>query len=244
MKREREIVLGLRAGLAVFAKRREHIQRIGYAREVRGEISELVAWAAKKRLPCDELAPRDLERIADSDHHEGLVVAARPRAWTSSKELADLLVAKKGTAIALDRVRNPYNVGAIARTAAFFGVDALLLAAELAPQAVRVAEGGVEHMALARTTDIADTLARLRQRGVRVVGADVRGAPRAIDLGATRPIVLVLGHEREGVAERVRAQCDALVRIEGSGAVESLNVGVAAGILIASMARAGYHRAS
>ncbi|HEY8076280.1 MAG TPA: RNA methyltransferase [Labilithrix sp.] len=233
---EREIVYGLRATLAVFAKRPDDILRVGYAREVRGEAAELVAWASKRRVPCDELTTRDLDRVADSSHHEGLVVMARRRAWTTSKALGDLLAQKKGSAIALDRVRNPYNVGAIVRTAAFFGVDALLVASELAPQAVRVAEGGAEHMALARTTDLVDTLARLRQRGVRVVGADVRGSADAGEL-RERPVVLVLGHEREGVADRVRAQCDALVRIEGTGAVESLNVGVAAGILIASMTR-------
>ncbi len=234
MKADREIVFGLRAGLAVFAKRRDDVLRVGYAREVRGEAAELLAWAAKRRVPCDEMTERDLERVADSSHHEGLVVMARPRAWISPKELGERLASEKGTALALDRVRNPYNVGAILRSAAFFGVGSLVLASELAPQAVRVAEGGVEHMTLARTTDLADTLARLRQRGVRVVGADVRGAADAGDLRA-RPVVLVLGHEREGVAERVRAQCDALVRIDGTGAIESLNVGVAAGILIASM---------
>jgi TrmH RNA methyltransferase len=232
-----EITFGLRAGLAVFAKRPDDVQRIGYARDVHGEIVSLAEWAARRRVPCDELAPRDLDRIADSAHHEGLVVAARPRVWTMPKALAERLVASRGTAIALDRVRNPYNVGAVVRSAAFFGVDALLQP-DLAAQAVRVAEGGAEHLVLARTTDLADTLGRLRARGVRVVGADVRGSAGAASLAralAARPIVLVLGHEREGVGERVRAQCDVLVRIDGSGAVESLNVAVAGGILIASM---------
>jgi TrmH RNA methyltransferase len=230
MKPDREIVFGLRAGLAVFAKRRDDILRIGYAREVKGEVAELVAWAGR-RVPCDELTARDLERVADSSHHEGLVVATKPRVWTTPKDLAERL---RGTAIALDRVRNPYNIGAILRSAAFFGVDAAILG-ELAPAAIRVAEGGAEHLSLVRTTDLADTLGRLRAKGARVVGADVRGEKPSIDLAKTRPLVMVLGHEREGVGERIRAQCDAMVRIDGSGAVESLNVAVAAGILISSM---------
>ncbi len=237
----REIVFGLRACQAVFAKRRDDIQRVGFAREVKGEIAELLAWASR-RVPCDEMTTRDLDRVADSTHHEGLVLAARPRTWKTPKDLSELLVSRRGTAIALDRVRNPYNIGAILRSAAFFGIDAALVGAQaphpdLSAAAVRVAEGGAEHLTLARTTDLADTLGRLRTRGVRVVGADVRGERAALDLATTRPLVLVLGHEREGVGERVRAQCDALVRIEGSGAVESLNVAVAAGIRVAAMTR-------
>ncbi len=184
----------------------------------------------------------ELDRIAESTHHEGLCVAVRPRRWLSTTELADVLVREKGTALALDRVRNPYNIGAILRSAAFFGVDAVLLGTPaphpgLAPTAVRVAEGGAEHVPLARTTDLADTLARLRTRGVRVVGADGSATTGAAGFGFGRPTILVVGNEREGLGERVRAQCDAVVAVRGAGSVESLNVAVAAGVLIAEMTR-------
>jgi len=149
-------------------------------------------------------------------------------------------VRTKGTCIALDRVRNPYNVGAVLRSAAFFGVDAALLGAPaphpgLPPLAVRVAEGGAEHVALARTTDLADTLARLRAKGVHVVGTDGHAETSALRHTFARPAVLVMGNEREGLGERIRAQCDAVVAIRGAGAVESLNVAVAAGVLISRM---------
>ena len=156
--------------------------------------------------------------------------------------MASLLVDRKGVAIALDRVRNPYNVGAILRSAAFFGLDAVLLGTPapdpgLAPMAVRVAEGGAENVALARTTDLADTLSRLRARGVAIVGADGRADRSAIGFPFKRPAMLVMGNEREGLGDRVRAQCDAIVSIPGTGAVESLNVAVATGVLIAEMVR-------
>ncbi|MFT3766572.1 MAG: RNA methyltransferase [Minicystis sp.] len=237
-----EIVYGLRAGLAVLARRRDDILRVGYGRDAHRDVADLQRWAASRRVPCDELPDSDLERLAQSTHHEGLVIAARPRRWTSPAELADALLRNSGAAVALDRVRNPYNIGAILRSAAFFGVDAALLGAPaphpaLAPDAVRVAEGGAEHLALTRTTDLADTLARLRARGVRVVGADGAAPSRAIGFSFARPAILVLGHEREGMSDRVRAQCDAIVAIPGTGAVESLNVAVAAGVLIAELMR-------
>jgi TrmH RNA methyltransferase len=236
-------VHGLRAGLAVFTRRPDDVVRVSYVREVRSEVAALARWAASKSVPCREVTGGELDRVAGSGHHEGLVVEARARAWLPAGDLADLLVRARGTAIALDRVRNPYNVGAVLRSAAFFGVDAALLGTPaphpgLAPLAVRVAEGGAEHVRLARTTDLADTLARLRSRGVRVVGADGHATTDALGHPYARPVVLVVGNEREGLADRVRAQCDEVVAIRGTGTIESLNVAVATSVLIAEMTRA------
>jgi RNA methyltransferase, TrmH family len=237
-----EIVHGLRAGLAVFARRRDEIVRIGCSRAVRHELAELTRWAASHHVPRAEMSDPELDRLAQSTHHEGLCVVTRPRRWLSTSQLSDALTRDGGAALALDRVRNPYNVGAMIRTAAFFGVDAALLGAPaphpgLAPIAVRVAEGGVEHLKLARTTDLADTLARLRARGVRVIGAESRATTDARGFAFARPTLLVMGNEREGLSARIRAQCDALVAVRGAGAVESLNVAVAAAVILAEMVR-------
>ncbi|HEX3345562.1 MAG TPA: RNA methyltransferase, partial [Polyangiaceae bacterium] len=237
-----ETTHGLRAGIAVVARRPDDVLRVAFTREVRGELGDVVRACAARRIPCEEASGAELERIAESAQHEGLCVSARARRWLSTGELADVVAGGKGTALALDRVRNPYNVGAILRSAAFFGVDAMLLGTPaphpgLAPTAVRVAEGGAEHVRLARTTDLADTLARLRGRGVRVVGADGGATTGAAGFSFGRPVVLVVGNEREGLGERVRAQCDAVVGVRGTGSIESLNVAVASGVLVAEMTR-------
>jgi TrmH RNA methyltransferase len=237
-----ELTVGLRAGLALFAARPDDVLRIAYTRAVRGEIGDLVRTAAAQHLPCDEMSEAEIERFAESNQNEGLCIAARPRKWASMQDLAEQLVRARGVAIALDRVRNPYNVGAIVRSAAFFGIDALLLGAPaphpgLAPTAVRVAEGGADLLRLARTTDLADTLARLAGRGIQVVGADMRGPLDARSYAFARPVVIVLGNEREGLDSRVRAQCGAFVSIRGTGRLESLNVAVAAGVLFAAATR-------
>jgi TrmH RNA methyltransferase len=237
-----ELVQGLRAGLAVLARRPNAILRVAYAHAVRQEVTELSRWAMRESVPCAEMSDAELDRFAESSHHEGLCVVTRPRLWAAARELADALAKSGGAAVALDRVRNPYNVGAILRSAAFFGLEGALFGAqaphpELAPTAVRVAEGGVEYLALSRTTDLADTLSRLRQRGVRVVGADGHAKTAAAGFAFGRPVVLVLGNEREGLGDRVRAQCDAIVAVRGGGRVESLNVAVAAGVLLAEMVR-------
>jgi TrmH RNA methyltransferase len=180
--------------------------------------------------------------MVESTHHEGLVVVTRPRHWTAPKELADTMAKRRGVAIALDRVRNPHNVGAILRSAAFFGLDGVLLGTPaphpgLPPAAVRVAEGGAERLLLSRTTDLAETLARLRVSGVSVVGTDARAGIPADQFAFERPLMLVLGNEREGLGDRIRARCDALIAIRGAGSVDSLNVAVAAGVLMGFAAR-------
>jgi TrmH RNA methyltransferase len=236
-------VQGLRAGLAVFEARRDDVLRVAFSRAVRDEVGALARWAASNDVRCGEASDAELDRIAGSSHHEGLCVLARPRRWLGTGELAELLVRMRGTCVALDRVRNPYNVGAVLRSAAFFGVNAVLLGTPaphpgLPATAVRVAEGGAERVAMSRTTDLADTLARLRARGVRVVGTDGHATVSALEHRYERPSMLVMGNEREGLGDRIRAQCDAVVAIRGSGAIESLNVAVAAGVLISRMVQA------
>jgi TrmH RNA methyltransferase len=216
------------------------VQRVAFAPAVEAELR--AALAPGSPFLVARASETELARLSGSTHHEGLCVLARPRRWSPASELCEHLLARRGVAIALDRVRNPYNVGAILRTAAFFGVEAALFGAiaphpALAPDAVRVAEGGVESLRLSRTTDLAETLGRLAERGVTVLGADGASSTSVFRERFARPTVLVMGHEREGLSPRVRARCHAIVSIPGSGSVESLNVAVAAGVLISELVR-------
>jgi TrmH RNA methyltransferase len=240
-----EIVYGLRAALALLETRPGSIREVFVAPEARDEARPLLMRIRASR----ELPDRELERLAQSSHHEGVVVRTDPRRWTSGKELRALFDprnrgrdARPPVGIALDRVRNPYNVGAILRSAAFFGVDVAILGAPaphpaLAPDAVRVAEGGAERLSLSRTTDLAETLAQLRSVGVHVYGAENDGAQDVTRYAIQRPAVLVVGHEREGISPRVREQCEAMLAIRGTGAIQSLNVSIAASLLVHELVR-------
>jgi TrmH RNA methyltransferase len=232
----------------VLAKRPASIREVLVSADQR-EIARPLVQYAKDR--ARELPDRELERIAETSHHEGIVLRTAPRRWASGKELRALLdprglgagnPQRTPVGIALDRVRNPYNIGAILRSAAFFGIDVAILGAPaphpaLPPDAARVAEGGAEHVLLSRTTDLAETLSLLRQNGVFIYGAENDGALDATGLAFHKPCVLVLGHEREGISDRVKAQCHAMVAIRGSGAIQSLNVSIAASLLIAELVR-------
>jgi TrmH RNA methyltransferase len=226
----------------VFERRRQDIRRIGFDAALRPQLAELLRWATSAGVPCREEAERELAARAESNQHEGLVLDVLPRRWMPARELASSLVESPGIVLALDRVRNPQNVGAVLRSAAFFGVKAVILGAPaphpgLPPFALRVAEGGAEHLSFCRTTDLADTLGRLRSEGIPVLGADAHAKGDLGTIERSPSCVLVLGHEREGLGPRVKAQCSGLVAIQGSGALDSLNVAVAAGVLLAELWR-------
>jgi TrmH RNA methyltransferase len=242
---EPETLHGLRACLAVATKRPGDILRVALLPGLRAAnpaLAELVRELSARGLPWDERPEAELTRLAGSPTHEGVCLQARARRWATLAQLETALLRDRGVVVALAQVRNPYNIGAILRSAAFFGARAVLLGAPaphpgLTPLAVRVAEGGAEAVLLARTTDLVPWLERLRARGVAVVGA-AGGAPTRWDRYAfPRPCALVLGNEREGLPERVRACCEVVVSIAGAGALESLNVSVAAGVLLAAAAR-------
>lgn len=237
-----EIVYGFRASLAFFERRPENIVRVEYHRDLRRSLANLERWAIAHRIPCVESSDEELSRFSGTKNHEGVCLEVEPRIWQNLQEFADMLVRTRGTAIALERIRNPYNIGAILRSAAFFGMDAALLGAPaphpgLPADAIRVAEGGAEQLEFARTTDLPDTLGRLRARGITVVGAESEATVNAIGCTYKRPLVVVLGHEREGLSERAKAQCDTLVAIPGLSSVRSLNVSIAASVLFAEVMR-------
>ena len=190
--------------------------------------------AARKVYRCVE--PAELEKIAGTVHHGG-VVAIVPGPLLRAPRADDLSrwAARRVPVLVLDRIGNAHNLGAIARTSAFFGLEHLVLPADPAAAApndaaYRVAEGGLEHLTLWRVPEITPFLGQLRAVGYDVVGAAARGG--RLEERATVAQALVLGNEEHGLAPEVAAACTRLVTLPGSGRMESLNVSVAAGILI------------
>jgi TrmH RNA methyltransferase len=237
-----ERVYGLRAVAAVLARRPRACASLWLTSEVVSRERELVALAERARVHVRRAAEAELVRLVHTPNHEGVVADVEERAWATVGELADALVGERSLCVVLDRVRNPHNIGAIVRSAAFFGARAILLGSPaphpgLPPDAVRIAEGGAESLLFARTTDLAGTLERLRARGVRVLGAESDAAQSLFGAPFAGPTAIVFGHEVEGVSPRVRMRCDAMVTIPGTGAVGSLNVAVSASLAIAEWVR-------
>lgn len=241
MKPDELKLCGLAAVRARFARDAGSIQRLYFdyatGRKI-GVMCKALA-AAKKVYRCVE--PPELEKIAGTVHHGGIVaVVAAPRLRAPLPADVKAWAERRVPLLLLDRVGNAHNLGAIARTAGFFGVARIVIpndpAAALPGEAAfRVAEGGLEAVEIFRVPVIAKFAHELAAAGYEVVGAAARGgrpelaARRGAD---ARPIALVLGNEEHGLAPETAAACTRLVTIPGAGAVESLNVSVAAAILL------------
>lgn len=230
---EIESVHGLRAAIAAFAARTDDVVHVSYAESARMALRDVLKEAARRRIAYTERSEEDLERIAGARSHEGVCIALRARPLPGPADLERLLEADRFVGIVLDGVTNPHNVGAIVRSMAHFGAHALVVpeanGPALSPAAVRVAEGGAEHV-LALRAPIERALMRMRARDVEIVVAE-QGAAPAVARWPDR-VAIVLGSERDGVSAGVRALSDRSVSIPGSGRVESLNVSVAAAILL------------
>jgi len=193
--------------------------------------------AARKVYRCVE--PDELAKVAGSLHHGGIVaVVAAPELRAATAVEAAAWARRRESVVVLDRIGNAHNLGAIARTAAFFGVTHLAIAADPSAAqpgeaAYRVAEGGLEFLQSWSVPDVAGFLGALASAGFDVVGAATRGG--AAGLGKRRPgapWALVLGNEENGLSPASAAACTRLLTIGGGGRVESLNVSAAAAVLM------------
>jgi TrmH RNA methyltransferase len=233
---EADRIAGAAPVAALFATRPEAVLRLFYLPARRREAGPLCKLLAAARKPYREVPPEELARIAGTPHHGGIVAVATAREVTELG--APFPAALLGARVlpVLDGVGNPHNLGAIARSAAFFGCPGMLLSGDprqagLSDAAYRTAEGGLEHLALYRAPNLAVTLRAMAPRFTAVAAVAAGGVPPE-KLPRGKPFALVLGNEEEGPPPATLAACAQRVTLPGSGRVESLNVSVAAAVLI------------
>jgi len=234
-------ISGLAAVRAVFQRDPDRILRLYYSERAKGAAGPLCAKLAEMRRIYRLVSDEELARIAGTVLHGGIVAAVRHRdVQRFDTEVAEGWARSGDPLVVLDGVGNPHNLGAIARTLAFFGIPRLLLSghpaqAGLSDAAYRVAEGGLEYLEIFATAHLPSDLTVIRD-SYRVIGTALRrGRPLAALPPDPRPICLVLGNEEEGLPTATVRACEALVTISGSGAVQSLNVAATAAILVSEI---------
>lgn len=232
-------ICGANAVAALFAKRPDDVQRLFYLADRKQEVGAYCAELALRRKPYRMVDAETMEKIAATRHHGGITAVARQRMIPifdreNPPRLTFLLV--------LDGIGNPHNLGAIARSAAYFGIPGLLIGeapgnAMPSDAAYRTAEGGLEHLLLFKTRDLPAALGAM-QPHYRTVAAAL--SPDAAPLSALprdRSVALVLGNEERGISPDVLAACRRQIRIEGSGRIQSLNVAQATAVLLHALTR-------
>lgn len=222
---------------AVFARRPEAIRKL-YLLEARiPQLQPMLKWCAANRVGYRVVGEDDLRKLAASAHHEGIVADVLREAPLPLGDWLQALPEGPACALWLDGVGNPHNLGAILRSAAHFGVGAVLLPREaslaLSGAAARVAEGGAEAVRFVRLGRDENALAQLRSAGFKLAATVVRGGEELFEAALPSRLVYVLGAEGEGMDAALAEACDSKLGIPGSGAVESLNVASATAVLLA-----------
>lgn len=228
---------GLNAVLALFERRPQALRKLYLAEAMIPRLQPLLKWCVANRVGYRVVEEGDLNKLAATTHHEGVVADVLRAPMLELGEWLDGLPAGKPVlALWLDGVGNPHNFGAILRSAAHFGVAGLLLppgaTLALSGAAARVAEGGAEAVPLVRLPELPQAMAQLRQAGFGLAATLVEGGDNLFASTLPARLVYVMGAEGEGMDRGLAQDCDLQVSIPGSGAVESLNVASATAVLL------------
>lgn len=229
---------GIAACQALWERRPHDIIRVYLEEPLIPKFTPLLRWAAAKRKAYHIVPAEDLERLTESIHHQGVCILARERSPLEFNDLLGLLREDQGRQLLvyLDGVENPHNLGAIVRTCAHFGVRFILGAEGRLPRlsgaACRVAEGGAEQVALVQLRHPARQLRQLQEQGFQLLGTTVGHGASLYQHSFAPRSLLILGAEGEGVSRALSDMAAQVIKIPGSGQVESLNVSVACGVCL------------
>jgi 23S rRNA (guanosine2251-2'-O)-methyltransferase len=206
-------------------------------------LTESVKIAADSGISILEVPRNDLDRIAANGMHQGIALQVPPYQYAHPDDL--LATATKDGApalmVALDNISDPRNLGAIVRSVGAFGGHGVLIpqrrSASVTAVAWRTSAGAAARVPVARATNLTRTLKSWADAGLQIVGLDADGDTLIDDLDGAGPMVVVVGSEGKGLSRLVRENCDAVVSIPMAGSTESLNASVAAGVVLAEIAR-------
>ncbi len=239
MSARSETIYGLHAVRAMLARHPERVRAVKFAeRRDDPRTREIEELARKSARPVQRIDGRALSQMLGGDVvHQGVIAEIEPLLpWTEDDLVTALENKKDPIVLALDGVQDPHNLGACLRTADACGALAVVVpkdrAAQLNATARKVAVGAAETTPVVSVTNLARALKLLKEAGLWVVGADADGPKLAHEADLKGGVVLVLGAEGSGLRQLTRQTCDFIVRLPQLGAVESLNVSVAAGMLL------------
>ncbi len=200
------------------------------------KVGRILALGERSGVRIERVDRQELDRMTEGRVHNGMVAEVDPITdWTSEALLAKLHAERIDPFVVLaDGLQYEHNLGAVLRTALGFGVSGVVLptrrGAPLSPVVQRVAMGAVEEIPIVRES-LFVALRHLAKDGIPIVGADMDGSPvGGVDLRG--PVAIVLGEEGSGLSSKLKERCDRLVSVPLAGGLESLNVSVAAGILL------------
>jgi len=204
---------------------------------------EIVKIAEEAGIPVRVRRSADLHRVLPHTAHQGIVAVSKSFSYTDVNQLADGSLEGQVPALLIvaDHITDEGNLGAIIRAGAFFGAHGLILpkdrSARVTPNVVKRSSGAYRSLRIARVVNIGRTLDLLLQKNFWIIGTSGRGSDSIYDVAWDRDTVLILGSEQKGISPSALKRCHQVVRIPSAGKVESLNVGVACGVILSEIFR-------
>src|SRR5580700_4437653 len=235
-------IYGLNAVSEAIKARGRAFQWVGLAKERHDlRLQRIIEECRKLGVPVRFLQRTELDQMAGNAAHQGVVAVTSAKQYSG---LEDVIEAKRGEyslIVVLDGVEDPHNLGAILRTADAAGADGVVIperrAAGVTAIVTKTSAGASEHLPIAKVTNIARTLEDLKAQNLWMVGLDERGTQSYDALDYNMDCAIVLGAEGKGLHDLVARKCDFLVSIPMLGKVPSLNVSVAAGVMLYEIVR-------
>jgi len=238
-KKFREDLIEGRNGVMEALKSNKSIESIMISKgTISGSLNTIIAIAKEKKIVIKEVDKKKLDSMSQSDNHQGVIAKVTPYKYC---EIDDILNESKSRGespfiLILDEIEDPHNLGAIIRTAEICGVHGIIIPKRrnvgITPVVYKTSAGAVEHMKIAKVTNINSSIDLLKKHGVWVYGADMHGENYCFDTDLKGAIALVIGSEGRGISKLTKEKCDVLVKIPMKGKVNSLNASVAGGILM------------
>lgn len=206
--------------------------------EKHGSINKILAIAKERRIIVVEKDKRQMDEMAQETNYQGVIAIVPPFEYV---EIEDILNTAKERqedpfVLILDGIEDPHNLGSIIRTAETAGVHGIIIpkrrSASVNSTVNKTSAGAVEHMKIARVTNISDAIEELKQAGLWICGTDINAEKYYYNQDLTGPLGIVIGNEGKGISEKVKKNCDFNVKIPMKGKVTSLNAAVSTGIIV------------
>jgi 23S rRNA (guanosine2251-2'-O)-methyltransferase len=232
-------ICGVHAVYEALVSRQLPIERIHIAREMHStKLKEILGLAREHGVPVRKEERVVLDRLAEGTAHQGIIAISGALSYADFEVLFN---AKNPLVVVLDGVEDPHNLGAVVRTADACAASGIVVperhCASITPTVVKASAGAATYVPIVRVKNLVNALDEMKHRGLWVVGVDPAGTQLWTEFDYKGPIALALGGEHRGLRRLVREHCDVLVHIPMLGKIASLNISVAAGIVLYEVVR-------
>ena len=206
--------------------------------EKHGSINKILAIAKERKIIVVEKDKKQMDEMAQEENYQGVIAIVPPFEYSEIEDILNTAKEKEEDpfVLVLDGIEDPHNLGSIIRTAETAGVHGIIIpkrrAAAVNSTVNKTSAGAVEHMKIARVTNISDAIEELKQQGLWICGTDISAEKYYYNQDLTGPLGIVIGNEGKGISEKVKKNCDFNVKIPMKGKVTSLNASVSTGIIV------------